>query len=116
MRFFFTFNLISTMNNNTFSNSIRMYILEGGGEDKDMDIDVDADIDLFDITKFNYRKLFDKRANQNISHTEMVFKFFGIENISDLDMIPQKNKWYFGDHPDEWKELFIFFCVMPFTE
>jgi hypothetical protein len=34
------------MNNSTFSNSIRRYILEGGGEDKDMDIDVDPDIDL----------------------------------------------------------------------
>ena len=68
------------MNNNTFPNSIRRYILEGGGEDKDMDIDVDADIDLFEITKFNYRTLFDKSANQNITHTEMVYKFFGIEN------------------------------------
>ena len=104
------------MNNNTFSNSIRRYILEGDGEDKDMDIDVDADIDLFEITKFNYRTLFDKRVNQNISHTEMVFKFFGIENISDVDTVPQKHKWYFDDHPDEWKQLFIFFCVMPFTE
>ncbi|CUM53656.1 unnamed protein product [Debaryomyces tyrocola] len=34
------------MNNNTFSNSIRRYILEGDNEDKDMDIDVDAGIDL----------------------------------------------------------------------
>lgn len=34
------------MNNSTFSNSIRRYILEGDGEDKDMDIDVDPDIDL----------------------------------------------------------------------
>ena len=104
------------MNNSTFSNSIRRYILEGGGEDKDMDIDVDADIDLFEITKFNYRTLFDKSANQNITHTEMVYKVFGIENISDVDTVPQKHKWYFDDHPDEWKELFIFFCVMPFTE
>ena len=46
----------------------------------------------------------------------MVYKFFGIENISDVDIVPQKHKWYFEDHPDEWKELFIFFCVMPFTE
>ena len=70
------------MNNNTFSDSIRRYILEGGGEDKDMDIDVDADIDLFEITKFNYRTVFDRSVNQNISHTEMVHKIFGIENIS----------------------------------
>ena len=48
------------MNNNTFPNSIRRYILERDGEDRDMDIDVDADIDLFEITKFDYRKLFDK--------------------------------------------------------
>ena len=102
------------MNNNTFSDSIRRYILEGSGED--MDIDVDADIDLFEITKFNYRTVFDRSVNQNISHTEMVHKFFGIENISDVDRVPEKHKWYFDDHPDEWKELFIFFCVMPFTE
>ena len=36
--------------------------------------------------------------------------------ISDVDMEPQSQKWYFKNHPDEWKELFIFFCVMPFTE
>ncbi|MDN5614003.1 MAG: hypothetical protein L0G33_10540, partial [Staphylococcus equorum] len=88
--------------------------MEGSGED--MDIDVDADIDLFEITKFNYRTVFDRSVNQNISHTEMVHKFFGIENISDVDRVPEKHKWYFDDHPDEWKELFIFFCVMPFTE
>ena len=102
------------MNNNTFSDSIRRYILECSGED--MDIDVDAGIDLFEITKINYRTVFDRSMNQNISHTEMVYKFFGIENISDVDRIPEKHKWYFDDHPDEWKELFIFFCVMPFTE
>ncbi|CUM57511.1 unnamed protein product [Debaryomyces tyrocola] len=104
------------MNNNTFRNNIRRYILEEGGEDKYMDIDVDAGIDLFDTTKFNYRTLFDERVNQNISRTEMVFKFFGIENISDVDTVPQKHKWYFDDHPDEWKVLFIFFCVMQSTE
>ena len=74
------------MNNSTFSNSIRRYILEGGGEDKDMDIDVDADIDLFEITKFNYRKLFDKRAIQNVSYQEILRKMFEIENVFDLDM------------------------------
>ena len=57
------------MNNNTFPNSIRRYILEGGGEDKDMDIDVDADIDLYEITKFNYRTLFDK--SQNVNYREI---------------------------------------------
>ena len=63
-----------------------------------MDIDVDADIDLFEITKFNYRTLFDKSANQNITHTEKVYKFFGIENIrslSDVDTVPQKSKVVF---------------------
>ena len=65
------------MNNSTFSNSIRRYILEGGGEDKDMDIDVDADIDLFEITKFNYRTLFDKSANQNI-HSQHRDAFWGV--------------------------------------
>ncbi|CUM53638.1 unnamed protein product, partial [Debaryomyces tyrocola] len=104
------------MNNITFPNNIRRYILERGGEDRDMDIEVDADIDLFEITKFNYRTLFDKGANQNISHAEMVFKFFGIERISDVDLESQSQKLYFKDPPDEWKELFIFFCVMPFTE
>ena len=57
------------MNNSTFPNSIRRYILEGGGEDKDMDIDVDADIDLYEITKFNYRTLFDK--SQNVNYREI---------------------------------------------
>ena len=104
------------MNNNTFPNNIRRYILERGDEDRDMNIDIDADIDLLEIPKFNYRTLFDKSANQNISHTEMVYKVFRIENISDVDTVPQKHKWYFDDHPDEWKKLFIFFCVMPFTE
>ncbi|CUM55887.1 unnamed protein product [Debaryomyces tyrocola] len=104
------------MNNNTFPNSIRRYILERGDEDRDMNIDVDNDIDSFDIAKFDYRTLFDKSANQNISHTQMVYKFFRIENISDVDTVPQKHKWYFDDHPNEWKKLFIFFCVMPFTE
>ena len=98
-----------TMNNNTFRNNIRRYIL-GGDEDTRMDID------LFEITKLNYRALFAKLANQNISHTEMMFKFFAIENTSDMDTVPQKQKWYFDDHPDEWTKLFIFFCVMPFTE
>ena len=28
----------------------------------------------------------------------------------------KSQKWYFENHPDEWKKLFIFFCVMPFTE
>jgi hypothetical protein len=67
------------MNNNTFPNSIRRYILEGNSEGKDIGIDVDADIDLFEITKFNYRTLFDKCANQNISHTEMVFNFLELK-------------------------------------
>ena len=101
------------MNNNTFPNNIRRYIL-GGDEATGMDIDMD--IDLFEITKFNYRILFDKSAHQNITHTEMVYKFFGIENISDVDLEPQSQKWYFKNHPDEWTKLFIFFCVMPFTE
>ena len=91
MKVFVPFNLI-TMNNNTFPNSIRRYILQRGGEDMDVNIDVDADIDLFEITKFNYRTLFDKSAHQNISYTEMVYKIFEIENISDLDLEPQSQK------------------------
>ena len=76
--------------------------MESGGEDKDIDVDVD-DVDLFEITKFNYKTLFDKCTYQNISHTEMVYKFFRIENISDMETVPQKHKWYFDDHPDRWK-------------
>ena len=48
------------MNNNTFRNNIRRYIL-GGDEDTGMDIDMD--IDKFEITKFNYRKIFDKESD-----------------------------------------------------
>ena len=47
------------MNNNTFRNNIRRYIL---GDDEDTGMDIDMDIDKFEITKFDYRKLFDKRA------------------------------------------------------
>lgn len=90
--------------------------MEGSGEDMDIDVDVDANIDLFETTKFNYRRVFDRSVNQNINHTEMLYKFFGIEDISDVDRIPEKHKWYFDDNPEEWKELFIFLCVMPFTE
>lgn len=81
--------------------------MERGG--KHRGIDVDADIDLFEITKFNYRTLFDKSELQNISHIEMVYKFFEIENISDVDLAPQSQKLFFKNHPDEWKQLFIFF-------
>ena len=107
------------MNNNTFPNSIRRYILEGGGEDKVMDIDVDADIDLFEITKFNYRTLFDKSANQNITHTEKVYKFFGIENIrslSDVDQFLKVKNGTLKTIQMNGRELFIFLCDMPFTE
>lgn len=61
----------------------------------------DTNMPVSEITKFNYRTLFDKRANQNISHTEMVFKVFGIENISDVDFEPQSQKLYFKDHTNE---------------
>ena len=99
------------MNNNTFRNNIRRYILGG---DEDMDMDIDIDIDIFEITKFDYRKIFDRKANQNVSYTEILHKMFEIENVFDLDM--DHVKTHYRDHPDEWKELFIFFCVMPFTE
>ena len=99
--------------NNTFSNNIRRYILE---ENEGTDMDIDNDIDEFVITKFDYRKLFSKRVHQHISHLEMVSKFFGIEKISDVDLEPQSQKLYFKDHPNKWKELFIFLCVIPFTE
>ena len=97
-------------NHNTFRNNIRRYILRG---DEDTGMDIDMDIDKFEITKFDYRKLFDKRAIQNVSYQEILRKMFEIENVFDLDMDHVR---HYKDHPDKWKELFIFFCVMPFTE
>ncbi|CUM50132.1 unnamed protein product [Debaryomyces tyrocola] len=55
------------MNDDTFAKNIRRYILRGG-EDADMDVDtdtdmamdVDIDINNFDITKFDYRTIFNK--------------------------------------------------------
>ena len=67
MKAFVGFNLITM--NNTFPNSIRRYILQRGGEYMDVNIDVDADIDLYEITKFNYRTLFDK--SQNVNYREI---------------------------------------------
>ncbi|CAG86581.2 DEHA2D00352p [Debaryomyces hansenii CBS767] len=101
------------MNNNTFRNNIRRYIL---GDDEDTGMDIDIDIDKFEITKFDYRSIFGKSEHQNMSHLEMVSKFFRTNKKSEMDMVTLKHKLYFDDHPDEWKELFIFFCVMPFTE
>ena len=101
------------MNNNTFRNNIRRYIL---GDDEDTGMDIDIDIDKFEITKFDYRSIFGKSEHQNISHLEMVSKFFRTNKKSEMDMVTLKYKLYFDDHPDEWKELFVFFCVMPFTE
>ena len=72
-----------TMNNNTFRNNIRRYIL---GDDEDTGMDIDIDIDKFEITKFDYRKIFDKRAIQNVSYQEILRKMFEIENVFDLDM------------------------------
>ena len=51
-----------------------------------------------------------------MSYQEILCKIFEIENVSDLDMVTIKHELYYEDHPDKWKELFIFFCVMPFTE
>ncbi|CUM48546.1 unnamed protein product [Debaryomyces tyrocola] len=99
------------MNNNTFRNNIRRYIL---GDDEDTGMDIDIDIAKFEITKFDYRKIFDNRAIQNVSYQEILRKMFEIENVFDLDM--DHVRLHYKDHPDKWKELFIFFCVMPFTE
>ncbi|CUM45802.1 unnamed protein product, partial [Debaryomyces fabryi] len=82
-------------------NNIKRYILEDE-EGANMDIDIDE----FEITKFDYRNIFGKGAPQNINHLEIVFKFFDIENNLDMDRVPQKHKWYFDDHQEEWKELF----------
>ena len=34
------------------------------------------EIERFEITKFDYRNIFDKSLNQNVSHTKIIFKFF----------------------------------------
>lgn len=101
------------MNDTILIDSIRRYILGGNG---DTDIDINLDIDEFEITKFDYRNIFDKEADQNVSHLELIFKFLGAEDTLDADFKCDDCKWYFADNPDRWKELFIFFCVMPFTE
>ncbi len=49
--------------------------MEGGG-----------DIDTFEITKFDYRRIFKKYADQNVSYREILHKIFEIKNILDLGM------------------------------
>lgn len=44
-------------------------------------------MDGLDITKFDYRTLFDNSAIKNISHTKMVNKIFAIGNISHVDKL-----------------------------
>ena len=99
------------MNKDSFFINTKRYILEGG---EDIDMEIDTDIDLFEITKFDYRKIFNKYGDQNVRYREILHKIFEIENELDLDMDHVRS--YYRGHPDEWKELFIFFCVMPFTE
>ena len=55
-----------------------------------------------------------RNADQNVTYREILDKIFEIENVLDLDM--DRVRTHYRNHPDEWKELFIFFCVMPFTE
>ena len=85
--------------------------MEGG---EDIDMEIDTDIDTFEITKFDYRRIFHKYVDKNVTYREMLHKRFEIENELDLDMDHVRS--YSRDHPNEWKELFIFFCVMPFTK
>ena len=91
------------MNKDSFFINTKRYILEGG-----------EDIDSFEITKFDYRKIFNNYVDQNVNYREILHKIFEIENELDLDMDHVRS--HYKDHPDKWKELFIFFCVMPFTE
>ena len=88
----------------------KRYILEGG---EDIDMEIDTDIDTFEITKLDYRRIFHKCADQNVSYREILHKMFEIENELDLDMDHVRS--YSKDHPNEWKELFIFFvlCRLP---
>ena len=99
------------MNKDSFFINTKRYILEGG---EDVDMEIDTDIDTFEITKFDCRKIFNKYADQNVNYREILGKMFEIENVLDLDMDHVRS--HYRDHPNEWKELFIFFCVMPFTE
>ena len=79
-----------------------------------IDIGMDIDIDRFKITEFDYRNIFGRNADQKVTYREILDKIFEIENVLDLDM--DRVRTHYRNHPDEWKELFIFFCVMPFTE
>lgn len=57
--------------------------------------------------------------NQNVSHTEIIFKFFNFLKKSYINKVLRKFNGNFDDHQNEWKELFILFCAirfMPFTE
>lgn len=53
------------------------------------------------------RKIFDKYQSELSRDLKYDFE---IENL--LDYV----RSHYRDHPNEWKELFIFLCVMPFTE
>lgn len=56
------------MSKGTFASHIKRLILEGGEE-----------IERFEITNFDHRNIFDKSMNQNVSHTEIIFKFFNFK-------------------------------------
>lgn len=92
-----------------FANNIKKYILKG-----DEDTDIDTEVHMFEIIKFDYRSIFNKGLCQSVNYGDILHKIFEVENKLDLEM--NQIKAYYEHHQHKWKELFIFFTVMPFTE
>ena len=83
--------------------------MEGG---EDIDMEIDTDIDTFEITKFDYRRIFHKYVDKNVTYREMLHKRFEIENELDLDMDHVRS--YSKDHPNEWNYSSSFvLCRLP---
>ena len=60
------------MNKDSFFINTKRYILESG---EDIDMEIDTAIDTFEITKFDYRKIFNKYAHQNVNYREILHKY-----------------------------------------
>jgi hypothetical protein len=46
----------------------------------------------------------------------IIFKFLILKKKSYVKKARLKFKMNYDDHQNEWKEIFIYFCVMPFTD
>lgn len=95
------------MSNEVLAKNIEQYII-GSNEN--------SNIDKFKISRFDYRKLFNKPPGEIVTHKELVYKFFCPTKTSNIDKAVRHCMTYWDNHEEKLKELLIFFAVMPFTE